>query len=305
VLLKWVTGKAQEAIVISTADTCQNVPVKKRNRVIVVQLMGGLGNQMFQYAHALRIARSLDADLELQQPSGRRFFLDLFGLKCTTRRQLPDSDSIHFEGTYTDGMEDSILKAASESSATRILLRGYFQNERFFSSVSEEVRRVFEVTPQLPIEIQADAPICVQVRRGDFIGNPKHDVCTLDYFQDAMNMVRGLFKEVRFFMVSDDLPWCRQQWGTLRDVFIPASQSEFEGLQTMAGCRAFIISNSTFGWWGAYLSGSAVVIAPEPFVAGVDWNILPSHWIRMPGRGVTSRNVAVSQLRRDPISLES
>lgn len=63
------------------------------------------------------------------------------------------------------------------------------------------------------------------------------------------------------------------------------AMDEFTTLRVMCACTAFVLSNSTFGWWGAWLSQARPVVAPRRFLAGISWNICPDSWILIPPEG--------------------
>ncbi len=136
--------------------------------------------------------------------------------------------------------------------------------------------------------------IAIHVRRGDFLTSKRavnpQGVCSPRYYADSLFKLRGLLsQESRLFVFSDDIPWCESFppiVEQLNVVFVRGLTPE-EDLELIKTCRHQIISNSTFGWWGAWLSNEigGIRIAPEP------WNddrrlraddIIPRTWLRLP-----------------------
>lgn len=257
-----------------------------RKRTLVIELMGGLGNQIFQYAHGLALARHTKADLKLTHPGcGRPFALHYFNLQLST--DIPtDLPVIVDESGYTPGMDAKIRHTVESAMNPAVAVRGYFQNEQFFTAVKDEIRQQFCPPPKLLPEYGDRTPVCVNVRRGDFVNHPLHDVCTLAYYQTARNILSSLVDNPCFVINSDDLDWCRQTMGSWPDTIFYNSGDVRDAFSVMCACRAFIIPNSTFGWWAAWLSGSQIVIRPDRFLNNRPWEIGPNHWIRVPGAGV-------------------
>ena len=142
-------------------------------------------------------------------------------------------------------------------------------------------------------------PIAVQVRRGDYVGHKGLDVTGESYFLNAMDWMKVYYANPHFFMVSDDPEWCQETFGSLEDLTVMPPQTALEGLATMVACEAHIISNSTFGWWGAWLGEDGPVVTPKVWhlKAIGEWEPVPKRWIRV-GLGTDVENVSVS---REPL----
>lgn len=253
---------------------------------VVVELWGGLGNQMFQYAHGLALADRLGAALKLSFANyGRKFALHHFGLALDD--DCPsDCFLIEDMDNSADGNEWPTWNALQESAAPNVKLRGYFQNEGFFRPVGEIVRRRFQIEATVPPESSDHTTVCVHVRRGDFLRSSLHNLCRSQYYRDAIRMMRGLIDKPYFLVLSDDPDWCKSEFSSEKDVRVVDCLGEKDTLAIMSGCQAFILSNSTFGWWGAWLARARPVIAPNRFLAGRAWNICKDDWIQIPPEGV-------------------
>lgn len=114
-------------------------------------------------------------------------------------------------------------------------------------------------------------------------------MCGLEYYLSAIEIIRSKVANPVFYLFSDDLEWVNRNWGGI----IPAAQtlqglgfSAEEEFYLMSRCKHFIVANSTYSWWAAWLGAdsSKIVTAPVPWfrsVAGSD-DIIPPSWIRMP-----------------------
>ncbi|HYG35084.1 MAG TPA: FkbM family methyltransferase, partial [Clostridia bacterium] len=197
---------------------------------IVVKLQGGLGNQMFQYAAGLALARRAHAKLKLDlgflldrtpRPNFtyRDYCLDLF-------RLAPDcellQDGAHLATRLTCKVEEQFhFDPQFLALGKNVYLDGYFQSPRFFEEVLEEVRQTFTsfVAPLTPKQqelydkISNCNAVCLNVRRGDYVANPVtnsfHGVCDESYFQQAVSWICEHVANPHFFIFSDDVEWCR------------------------------------------------------------------------------------------------
>jgi hypothetical protein len=259
---------------------------------LVVKLSGGLGNQMFQYAFARALSQETGAKVMLlgdglaSGATPREFRLNLYGLE---QNQWPGGSRTtltHWENTGEEWWMTG-LKALTASAAENVVLEGNWQNPNLFGPHAASIREVFRLRPERMPETVGKAPVCLQVRRGDFVTDERFDVCRAEYFSDAMKVVRGLIKRPHFIVVTDDLDWCHTWLKGTQDITFYGSHGEERDQRVMQGCEAFIISNSTYGWWPAWITGAKVVVRPNIWTWDKpDWNIWPASWICMPSTGV-------------------
>lgn len=252
-------------------------------RVIVLEMQGRLGNQMFQYAHACALARRWGLDLSLTHEEGAAaFLLKPFGLEYDWASPSPGR-VIDVPGECRNDSHWTWEKQIRDCDKEVVKLRGFFQNESCFEPVADEIRALFQIKPSY-LAAPDVTPVCVHVRRGDFTQSPKHEVCGPEYYDLAIRLMSQMVDNPRFFVISDDPNWCRAHLQPRPDLIILESQEPMESLATMMGCRAFVISNSTFGWWGAWLTNGNPVIAPVQGLADRHWEMYPNRWIRLPGK---------------------
>jgi hypothetical protein len=197
---------------------------------------------------------------------------------------------------------DHYFVAANEITESIDGGRAYMQDLREFSSCVDVIQEFFQPTEFALAEAQSLHPYfnqhahttAVHVRRGDYLGlQATVTVCPIHYFTQAMNEMRARFPHTHFLVFSDDNEWCLENFNDYSDVTVVTSpadtttiQSDMADFNLMRSCDAFIISNSTYSWWAAYLSQSADVICPSRWLNGLASTqipietLLPNHWQR-------------------------
>jgi len=288
--LKWFSWPEESLVPEPASDTdSRNIPryrcVRSTVESLAVELAGGLGNQMFQYAHGLALAREMGVELKLVFADyGRPFGLHHFGL---TLDPAPHGkpEVIRHDGDFDETAEWPTLVRLRSTTASSVKIAGYFQNEGYFRRVAAEVRERFKIAPLDDYLKPNGIAVCIHIRRGDFVRSGLHDLCRPQYYLDAILLMRALVADPYFIVVSDDPAWCRETLADVPGTRVIGPVDELTTLRIMCSCEAFILSNSTFGWWGAWLSDARPVIAPSRFLAGRPWNICPDHWIQLPAEG--------------------
>lgn len=270
--------------------------------MIVTRLVGGLGNQMFQYAAGWSLARRLGAELLVDRTwlecegqmfeTPRRYELGAFRLQARSaspelvskleqrgnsrlnrlcrRLGLTASPVVFYE---TSQAFDARFKAISGD----LLLVGYWQSEKYFAAFADEIRSEFGLRDspsdrnrELIEQMRATNSLSLHVRRGDYVSseatNRFHGVMPIAYYRDAVRAVTERAGPVEIFVFSDDIDWCK------REIEIPGRQLHFvdhntrgsEDMRLMSSCRHHILANSSFSWWGAWLNldPGKVVVAP-------------------------------------------
>lgn len=182
---------------------------------------------------------------------------------------------------------------------------GFFQDEHNFRPIADIVRTEFIVKDNPSEEnrhmierIKHVNAVCLHIRRGDYL-NPRWanlQICTFDYYNNAINEVLRCVKEPVFFVFSNthkDLEWIKENYHfkdvngekNIELVYVDLENPDYEELRLMYSCKHFIISNSTFSWWGAYLSTypQKKIFVPERWNLAVDndISIFMKDWIRV------------------------
>lgn len=258
---------------------------------IACQLVGRLGNEMFQIAHSFAQARThnlpfiaplRDTDAACYQDTifrGVNFAID-------TLRYLRNVAYVETPFMYAP-------TAPAEDKPT--IFTGFCQSSKFFHPHEEAVKALFGPTPEFIAKCAHDYPdvldpncVAINVRRGDYLEQPdNHPVVTLDYIHTAFKLIPN---PGPVLIVSDDIPWCKE------NIKLPGKVTfvdyvTWEALWLLAQCKHFVISNSTFSWWGAYLGEKpdSVVVAPSTwFGPGVherghfETDIYQPNWIQVP-----------------------
>ncbi len=279
--------------------------------MITVRLIGGLGNQMFQYAagRALALRRGVPLRLDLgwyadqpPQDTPRAYELDVFRCdaeveKVVVRLREPRTrlGLARVRLGEALGRRSKLLRQQGTGFDARVLdapdgthLVGYWQSERYFQDAADHVRRDF--TPRdapsdhavvLDAAIRsAPNAVSLHVRRGDYLTNPHalryHGVLDVDYYRHAVELVTARVGDVALFVFSDDPDWCEEELvlGYPTTVVRAAGRPAWEDLALMSACRHHVIANSSFSWWGAWLGDrGGVVVAPKRWAidAGADF----------------------------------
>lgn len=296
----------------------ENAPEKrptlpaKSDGPVVVRLMGGLGNQMFQYAAGLALARKNQVLLKLDLTflldrtpranfTPRNYELDAFPLH-------PGCEFIREVGALPTNLKRIEEKyfhfdPAVAAQAAGIFLEGYWQSPRYFDKIVTEVREAFRLNPELDDTVRAlmaqieaaDAAVCLHVRRGDMVHDSHtasvHGSCSLEYYRTACDEIVRKIPYAHFFVFSDDPRWCLSQDLTRgRPCTVVSRPGTAEAPQVdlflMQRCKHFITANSTFSWWAAYLGAAAekMVIVPDPWfttpVRDIS-DLFPQDWIHL------------------------
>jgi hypothetical protein len=273
----------------------------------IIQLMGGLGNQMFQYAlgRALQIERGArvryDASL-YSLPGNRSLTVDKY---CThvPRTTLADRMRMRVSFGRTLGRLRPLARVCGNSAVLKIhtdprqgfdadameleglwYLRGWWQCPTYFENLRNVLLNEFllrEALSGMNLELQRQIEdcnaVCVHVRRGDLVSSPVYskicNVQTAEYINDCMAEIERRMGDVHYFVFSDDPAWCRENLkreGRITFVDHNSGETDYIDLFLMSRCRHFVTANSTFSWWAAWLSTHAEKIVIVPPVWGQD-----------------------------------
>lgn len=292
--------------------------------MIVVKMQGGLGNQFFQYATGRAIADRLGCELFLDISWYRRipkgatprawelgrypilaecldpddensaWFWSMERLGCLIRLK----GRLRWARSFREsGPEHDARLAHLGRNRT---LEGYWQNPSYFDATSSSLRH--ELQPSAPMGPRdahiaeqilscPDQAVAVHVRRGDYLHGvhaAHHGTCDDAYYLRAFEHMRRHLVTPRFFVFSDDPDWVASR----SDIFAGAmlvshnrAENAFQDIRLMSLCRGHVIANSSFSWWGAWLSNhlDKQVVAPQRWLAnGASMPFLvPAGWVRL------------------------
>lgn len=260
--------------------------------------MGRLANQMFQYASLKGIARK--TGVEFCIPNYDQPVDD--GLGNMVRTELFDSFDLNVNiGFLNNGHAPSVRERFfhfDEELFTmcpdHVSLIGYFQTEKYFKHIEDEIREDFTfkeeiLNPCKEMIESVDNPIALHVRRTDYLTNSEnHFNLPLTYYEAALKH----FDDNRNVIVfSDDPEWCKEQELFSDDRFLISENADNRvDLCLMTLCDDFIIANSSYSWWGAWLSSNKnkKVIAPVQWFGKTGYtkdhntkDLIPDEWTRI------------------------
>jgi hypothetical protein len=196
--------------------------------------------------------------------------------------------------------EPSFAYAALGSRRPRIALDGYFQSWRYFAEHAQDVRAGLQLAvplraanAELLRQIQSRNAVCLHVRRGDYVSSAQtaafHGALDHSYYQRALTALGPALDNATLYLFSDDPEFCRAQMRFDLPTVIVAPQKPdqpWEDLHLMSACRHFVIANSSFSWWGAWLGTHAGkrVVAPARWFLDKEHDtrdLCPSEWMRL------------------------
>ncbi|GAA4333777.1 alpha-1,2-fucosyltransferase [Flaviaesturariibacter amylovorans] len=284
--------------------------------MIVIQLKGGLGNQMFQYAAARALALRHGAEVLLDTAHYRADQLRNFDL-LQLSAQARVATAAEAARLRPDGLLQRVAARLRPLRSRRfykephfhydpgfaqlgheVYLQGYFQSERYFAPFADRIRAELQLreplSPQL-LELgramQAQESVSLHIRRGDY-SNPVtlkvHGILPISYYQKAMEVMSRHLDAPRYYLFTDDPAW------VLEHLDIPGAEvvsghhtkAHFEDLFLMSQCRHQVIANSSFSWWGAWLNsnpGKKVIAPAQWFHEGPPdtQDLVPAGWTRL------------------------
>jgi hypothetical protein len=248
---------------------------------MVVALMGGLGNQMFQRAFGLALT-TRGYNVCYNTGRCRDYSLDYF-------EKLPFSADIDMR-IFEESLRYNPKYLSPKGPSTLI---GFWQSEQYFQDIADKVRGAFlfknpslaSRTAKLVLQVQEPDSVFVHVRRGDYVNlQHYHGMPSLDYYDSAVSRIRDVHLNANVFIFSDDPQWCHESFSSEFQVI--EGTTKYEDLYLMSLCQHAVIANSSFGWWGAWLGDNRadrIVVAPKTWftMTGLDSSdLVPSRWIR-------------------------
>jgi hypothetical protein len=288
---------------------------------IIVQLTGGLGNQLFQYATGRTLSLKNGAELRLdlsffENYKWHEYSLGPLNIKenFSTKEEINNLQlseaGLFFKlkrklsgGQPVTLHERSLLFHPDYLAITApAYLKGYWQCEKYFSDQENLLRQEFEVRipPSGPNrallkQIRETQAVSLHIRRGNFARvdfvNKVHGTCPMDYYKAATDYISQYCTDPVFYIFSDDIPWAKENLKIpFPTVFADLNddKTDYEDLRLMQNCKHHILANSTFSWWGAWLNPSPhkIVIAPKQWFSDPEKNkesinIIPERWIRL------------------------
>lgn len=287
-----------------------------QDKLIIVRIWEGLGNQLFQYAFARSLKeKGYDVRLDLDKSYDNSFVkyknndarnnaiqnykitLPIINVEEYGRYSyLEKKDwkdyfifSLAKHGMWKYSFYEEIEQHYQKKSATickNSYVKGWFQSEKYFINIRDILLK--EIVPKREICISEriqkvlndEQSVSIHIRRGDYV-KTHHDL-NIGYFHKAICEIKKIYATPKFLVFSDDIEWVRLYLKTEEKcVFVDEEEGlkDFEELYLMSLCKSNIISNSTFSWWGAWLNKNPdkTVISPRLWLYGQK-DIVPSDW---------------------------
>jgi len=278
-----------------------------KQQKLIFRLKGGVGNQLFQYAFARSLCLQLNYTLIIDTKTG--FILD----KYQRTPRIDDLLKAYDKATFTHYVlfyftkyfrsisywlfksKRMVEKSTSDlvdqrscmlsSDEKYLFVEGYFQSPEYFSSIANILKEEIQfpryqdsVIQKYTEEINHSESVAIHVRRVAY-----DDTLAISYYEAAIEQMRTTNAGLSFFVFSDDIAWCKiafQQIDNIRYI-VHDTKDELVDLFLITRCKHFIIANSSFSWWGAYLSkaNNKTVIAPKNTGIGVANHFYPENWV--------------------------
>jgi hypothetical protein len=281
--------------------------------------MGGLGNQMFQYAYAFKLSKKFNTKLIVDTSllnhinnneidTFRNYELHIFNIIFKNLIILNYLKYLIIIFNKLSIFNFSLLlnyvnlnlgytPLKKNKKFNTIILTGYFQSEKYFIDCKQDLHKIFNYKPNLLDndlifnEIICKNSVSIHVRRGDYVSNTKynniHGVCTLKYYKNAVDYICNIQNNPYFYIFTDDISWSQIFFSTyfsnINFQIINTNNANID-FYLMKSCKHNIIANSSFSWWAAWLNqnNNKIVLAPTKWFNNVyssEIDILPNEWI--------------------------
>jgi hypothetical protein len=274
--------------------------------MIVVKIIGGLGNQLFQYATAKALAIKNNDSLRLDVSAFSTYKTHAYGLHHfnTSRKTYKNKTSkfmrkLYYKlKRYKNYYEPAFNYNPQllETKYHTLFLNGYFQSEQYFLDCRDVILKDLKVvsalkpeTQALIKEVQACNSVSVHIRRGDYLLHELHNTSKEVYYNKALDYIISHVTSPVYYLFSDDMDWVKANFKTnSKTVYVDINDaaSNYEDLSIMSHCKHNIIANSSFSWWGAWLNENPdkIVTAPEVWFNDdtMDYSdVVPKSWVKL------------------------
>ncbi len=270
--------------------------------MIIVRLIGGLGNQLFQYAAARHLAEIHGTDLKIDVSAFETYKLHKYSLwPFNIREHFASPEEVAALTVRKQGAVERVLRRILRwpsgpvpsyinekhfhydpdilKLSNNIYLEAYCQSEKYFVDIIEIIREEFTVKiPQkgedkrVAEQISSCESVSLHIRRQDYISNPKtkqiHGICGVEYYLRCVEKLVQSVSNPHFFVFSDDPEWAYDNLKlpyTTTIVHHNGPDKNYEDMRLMSQCKYNIIANSSFSWWGAWLNENPekIIIVPK------------------------------------------
>lgn len=288
--------------------------------MVVIELTGGLGNQLFQYAfgRSLTIGDSNELYFDVQKykwDNLRGFSLNSYQIpyKIVDQQDLMWLHKKSFLGQLINRYKPYYKLHLIEEKTFEFdcnfnlfnrklcFYKGYWQSERYFSEIRKTILQDLKITTPLSSETQFHLnkikknknSVSIHIRRGDYVNDLKtnnfHGALDLSYYYKSIEFFRSKFENPTFFIFSDDKEFVKKTFSLESNFeFIQDVKLDYEELFLMSQCENNIIANSSFSWWGAWLNENEhkIVVSPNNWfkneaMQSQTKDLIPQNWIKI------------------------
>lgn len=267
---------------------------------------GRLGNQLFQIAALFGIAQKNNfipsIPIEKNKHIKPNGCLDMFTGKWISYKldlfdcfdiDIKDNNGEEFSNSYQEShfhFDENVFTIKDNTN-----LKGYFQSEKYFENIKDTLREKLQFKKDIKNKAlnilnnnKKSETVSVHIRRGDYLGIQNQlPIMDIDFYQNAINTISDN-KEYQYFILSDDINWCKDVFGESELIYYVEGNSHYVDLCLMSLCDNNIIGNSTFGWWGSWLNSNPnkKIIAPKkwfgPALSHLNTkDLIPKEWIKI------------------------
>lgn len=198
---------------------------------------GRLGNQLFQIASTLGLARRYSAQASFPQWEYEKYFTPPLPHGPMSNNTIKERYFHHHDWEFNGDTD----------------VMGFLQSEFYFPERELRISNEFVEQQKARYPIFDRETICIQIRRGDYVGNPNYYQIPVTFYITALLEYFPNWKESNILVISDDVEYCKVHFACLPNVTFTQGNTDIEDMALASACDHFIISNSSFGWWCAYL----------------------------------------------------
>lgn len=286
----------------------------------VIELSGGIGNQMFQYAlykafETKNIDVLIDTSFYESEQSLREIKINFFPNVKFQKIEEKKANLLRGYG-YHDNILNKIYYKVYKNKSNlyeekidlgyqpeifamqNTYLSGYWQSELYFANISEKIRKDFIFSQIIQTDqykkywnqVRTTESVSIHIRRGDYLQEQLQkiygNICTVEYYKNAIAYIRSKLVQPIFFVFSDDITWAEQNIYEPGMILIDSKGKwdEVSDLNLMHECKHHIIANSSFSWWGAWLGieKNRIVLSPSKwFNNHTQTDMICKSWIRI------------------------
>lgn len=282
----------------------------------IVNLLGGLGNQMFQYALYLSLKeKGFETKVDVTQFENYKLhngyeLEEIFSVspEYATYNEVKELSSIRRSEVCTKilrkffhNKKTEYLERATHIFDQNVFLtegdtyyQGYWQNEKYFKNIRNIILTEFNFQNHLSdnnskilSEIKSTNSVSIHVRRGDYLHDSSlNSICDVNYYTKAIKTIESKIVDPKYFIFSDDIVWCEQNFKISNCTFISWNKGNksYVDMQLMSNCKHNIIANSSFSWWAAWLNNNEnkIIITPDRWTnKNKVEDIIPKTWIKI------------------------